>query len=64
MGETWVGMAQIPSKCDLKPVRNANEGEDCEGGQEAQAGFRGFHDRAAGRWAVGPLSHQERQSSN
>lgn len=26
-----------------------NEGEDCEGGQEAQPGFRGFHDRAAGR---------------
>lgn len=24
--ETW---AQIPSKCDLKPVRNGNEGEDC-----------------------------------
>lgn len=57
-------MVQIPSKCDLKPVRNADEDEDCEGGQEAQLGFRGFHDRVAGRWVVGPLSHQEQHRSN
>lgn len=49
-------MTQGPSECDLKPVRTVNEDEDCVGGQEAQLGFRGFHDRAAGRWVMGPVS--------
>lgn len=54
----------LDSKCDLKSVRNVSEDGDCGGGQEAQLGFRGFHDRAAGRWVMGPLRHQGRRGSN